>query len=525
MKKPNILAIVFFLLIVLTLIVFADNSYVWNRPVCILQNVYTGCNVSYYAFGWENTTTTVSTNLNVNVTVGNVTVAGWFKGNGSLLTDISAVGGGNTTSEIATAIDNGTCVRDYDLAYIGNCSDADCNIGWGNLSGVPSLGGNTTDEIWIVADNETWVRKTGGTMTGTLYGTVINMTENSEINKTLYIVNGRVGIGQSGGFDPRTGLSVTGDFDITHIATEADDHAFELSVDAAGFGDVKGIDVFYDTGTIALGEDEAVILINIDESDATGGDVIGIEILATEGSARIYGLEAGVLVNPVVQLSGTFTDMDSANNSGLDDLTNFTGTNDSSIFVNDNDYITIGDAAKFEEIEFILNTTASNPGIKPTFEYSTGVENWAEFTPTDGTNGMRNTGLIAWFDEDIPTWATGAGTEYLIRINRTQNTLSIIPIEKKVQIASATKYLWDKNGQLKVSVVNASEFYDDGVLLVDTDTTYTNASFDLSQIPNTADINIGDYKFNATNLSAIYYNFANSNSYIVSDSSGNLDIY
>jgi len=258
--------------------------------------------------------------------------------------------------------------------------------------------------------------------------------------------------------------------DLTHTATENDDHAFEINVDAAGFGDVKGIDIIYTSGAISAGEEEEVILINIDESLATGGDVIGIDILATEGSAVIYGLEAGALVNPIVQLSGTFEDMDSANNSGTDALTNFTSSaTDSPIFVNDNDYIVIGDASKFEELEFLLNTTASNPGIKPTFEFSNGTGTWDTFSPADGTNGMKNTGIIAWFDSDIPTWATGAGSEYLIRITRTQNSLTTTPIEDKVQIAATTKYLWDKNGQIKVDVVNVSGgVYDDGVLLVDT---------------------------------------------------------
>jgi len=276
---------------------------------------------------------------------------------------------------------------------------------------------------------------------------------------TLFVdsTNNRVGIGQTSDFDPRTGLSISGDFDINHTATENDDHAMEIDVDAGGFGDVKGIDIVYTTGAISAGEEEEVILINIDESLAAGGDVIGVDILATEGSAGIYGLEAGALVNPVVQLSGTFTDMDSANNSGVDGLGNFTSTtNDTPIFVSDNDYIIIGDAAKFEELEFLLNTTASNPGIKPTFEYSIGVGDWGTFSPADGTNGMRNTGIIAWFDSDIPTWATGAGSEYLIRINRTQNNLVRTPIENKVQISAVTLYKWDKNGDLVIRDVNAT---------------------------------------------------------------------
>ena len=113
------------------------------------------------------------------------------------------------------------------------------------------------------------------------------------------------------------------------------------------------------------------------------------------------------------------------------------GAGNISIFVADNDTITIGLAAKFEEIEFILDTAASGSGVAPTFEYSTGSGTWASFGPVDGTNGMRNTGVMAWLDADIPSWAVGVGSEYLIRITRTKNSLITTPIVDKIQVADA----------------------------------------------------------------------------------------
>jgi hypothetical protein len=260
----------------------------------------------------------------------------------------------------------------------------------------------------------------------------------------------------------RTSL-VSGTLDIDHTAGAADDHALEIDVDAAGFGDVKAIDIVYITGAIAAGEDEGAILINVDESDSTGGDVNVLEVLATgEGSATIHGYTAGIGVAPVAQLSGSFGNMDSALVNAVDRLTEFTtpGSN-VSIFVADNDTVTIGDAAKFQEIEFILATVASGSGIAPTFEYSTGVGTWASFTPVDGTNGMRNNGIIAWLDSDIPSWALGTGSEYLIRITRTRNTLSTVPVEDLVQIGTAVEYDWDKNGDLntKSMDIDASQAY------------------------------------------------------------------
>ncbi len=263
-------------------------------------------------------------------------------------------------------------------------------------------------------------------------------------------------------------FALTGSIEMVHTASEADDHAIEIDVNAAGFGDVKALDVVYTTGALAAGSDESIMLINIDESASTGGDIIGLEVLATEGSASVYGYEAGVGVNPVVQLSGTFGDMDSALSNAANVLTAFTtsdpgGANNVTIFAADNDTVTIGNAAKFEEIEFLLEIVASGGGISPTFEFSTGVGTWSSFTPTDGTNGMRNTGVIAWLDSDIPSWAVGTGSEYLIRITRTRNNLGTAPVEDKVQIAVADQLMWDKDGNLTINNVSCAALTSNGI--------------------------------------------------------------
>jgi hypothetical protein len=245
---------------------------------------------------------------------------------------------------------------------------------------------------------------------------------------------------------------------VNHTATAPDEHALEVIADAAGFGDVKAIDIVYVTGSISTGQDQAINLVNIDESAALGGDITAYEVLATEGSAKIFGLLAGAQVHPVEQLSGTFVDMDSALVNAVDRLTEFlTAGSDVEFFSADNDTVTIGDAAKFEELEFLLATPASQ-NCQITFEYSTGVGTWGTFTPVDGTNGMTNTGVIQWLDSDIPSWAVGTGSEYLIRLTRTRNNLTTAPIESKVQISAVTEYCWDKDGKINVNEVTANNF-------------------------------------------------------------------
>ena len=254
-------------------------------------------------------------------------------------------------------------------------------------------------------------------------------------------------------------LNVAGSMDLVHTAAENDDHAIEIDCDAAAFGDVKALDIDYITGAIATGESEEVILINIDETSAVGGDVSAVEILATEGAAdMVNALFVGVTINPVEQLSGTFANAAVIDDNGTDELTALSsgGAGNVAVFTNNSEYLIVGSAAKFEELEIIVDTGSSGAGIKPTFEFSTGVGTWSTFSPADGTNGIRNTGVMAWLDSDIPSWATGAGTKFLIRITRTRVNLTTTPIIDKVQIAAATLYSWDKNGDQIINNLSLS---------------------------------------------------------------------
>jgi YD repeat-containing protein len=255
-------------------------------------------------------------------------------------------------------------------------------------------------------------------------------------------------------------MNVTGEVDLTHTATANDDHALELIVDAAGFGDVKAIDIAYDTGAVAAGEEEAVVLSNINQLDATGGTVVGHEILVTDGSLdAVYGQKAGAGVGPIEQASGGFANPTTGtNNTASTDvpamIDGSTGTS-TTIFVADNDYIIIGAAAAFTEISFNIQTPGANPGIQPTFGYSTaGAGQFTTFSPVDGTNGFRNTGVVAWDAADLTSHTTNDDTgTYDIKITRTSNTVGSISLYYAVTAATTT-YSWDKDGNIVAATLN-----------------------------------------------------------------------
>lgn len=252
-------------------------------------------------------------------------------------------------------------------------------------------------------------------------------------------------------------LRVIGVMELTHTATESDDHALEIICDAAGFSDVKALDIDYISGAITATQDAGVILVNIDQTAATGGRITGLEVLATSGLAKVEALFAGVGVAPIEHLSGTFGDADTVLVNAVDETTDLSagGAGNVSIFAADNDTMTFGLAAKFQEVDVMLGTGSSGAGISPVFEFSTGVGTWATFGPADGTNAFRNTGVIAWENSDIPAWAVGTGSEFLIRVTRTRNSLATTPIADQIEVSATSEFKWDKDGNVTVKSLGA----------------------------------------------------------------------
>ena len=260
--------------------------------------------------------------------------------------------------------------------------------------------------------------------------------------------------------------------DIRHTASTTDDHSLEIDADAAGYGDVKAIDIDYITGALVKGEDEGIILINIDRThvDATGGDVFGLEVLATDGSPGVYGLKIGPEIGPIHQDSGDFEDpttaTDNTPDTNVNDMMDENTGTPTDIFTNVNEYIIIGAAAAFQDLELIL-TTPSSKNIKPTFWYSiAGAGQFTQFTPVDGTDGCKHTGVISWDASDLTNHVAadappvGTGT-FDIKIIRTRATAAIAtpPELGYARVATTTEYVWDESGD-----VNIHDFLASGTL-------------------------------------------------------------
>ncbi len=218
---------------------------------------------------------------------------------------------------------------------------------------------------------------------------------------------------------------------------------------------------------LEAGENASAFDVNVDRSTSTGGIIRGFEMsVAGVGSAVAHMLHADPDVVPMSQFSGSFGAVEQAwgEDGTFPDVTtafNSAGT-DVEIFPANADNIHIGMAVAFNEIRVNLAITASGPGIKPTFEYSSGggTPVWTVFTPADETAGFRQSGVIDWDIADLttPIWAVSTingVSKFWIRITRTQGSLSTPPTEDTIQVSAANLYSWDENGT--VSIANLVE--------------------------------------------------------------------
>lgn len=175
-------------------------------------------------------------------------------------------------------------------------------------------------------------------------------------------------------------------------------------------------------------------------SDIYFNPLSGATPLSGEASQLQEGEDLGVTIE--VSETSTSLDMDNVDDNGSDVTSSVIagGAGGVAIFSADNEYLIVGSADTFNDINFILGTVSSTD-IAATFEYSTGSGTWATFTPTDDTNGFTESGRVIWSLDDIPGWKYGAGSEFLIRITRTEDTVSTTPVLDTVQNLNATQDL------------------------------------------------------------------------------------
>lgn len=250
-----------------------------------------------------------------------------------------------------------------------------------------------------------------------------------------------------------------------HKAGISGTRATNYVIDANNFDDTHAVNVeFVATGT-SPGDQNHLYDIHVNTANSTGGEVQGFAMAKVgAGTTTCTLAEAYPGVNVIRHRSGTETDIGQAwiyNGAYADITISLTiGGSDIQLFVANGDIVYIGNAVKFDSLSVILTTVASGAGIKPTFEYWSGAA-WTAFGPTDGTNGFRTNGTIAW-DILLSGWATinvNGATKFYIRITRTQNVLTTPPTEDYIRYVASVDYAWDSDGDVAIRTldVNSSQ--------------------------------------------------------------------
>lgn len=265
-----------------------------------------------------------------------------------------------------------------------------------------------------------------------------------------------------GSTNPRTML--LGAMRFEHKPAIDDTRAIHIEADANSHADTHGMFISMLATGISAGESIQGIGIALNSGTSTGGamDALRVSNGGTGGAiSRAIHADPGVVV--ILQEAGTFAAIEQAwdENGGFTDVTtafNATGT-DVTIFSADNDKIYIGDAASFNALRVNLDTNASNPGIKPVFEFSIAGPLWTVFTPNDATNGFRISSTITWDESALTNWVSvtiNAVAKKYIRITRTQANLNTSPIEDTIQISTSEVFTWDETGAVSIAAMSLS---------------------------------------------------------------------
>ncbi len=248
--------------------------------------------------------------------------------------------------------------------------------------------------------------------------------------------------------------------DIHHKADDTGDVTTHIDHDMNSFPSTVALQIDLVATGMTAEEEMTGIVMSMNTADSSGGEIDGFTVVTVgTGTADAHALRVGADVEVIEQDSGTvgnvgfceifddsgssFTDCVTAANSASTDV---------QIFVEQNDFLYIGNSTQFSIITFDLAIGAGPPGIKPTFEHSITGDAFTAFGPLDTTKGMRESG-VTLFDLDVISgdWVTATvdgDSAFWVRIKRTRNSISPVPTENLIQLATTISYEWDSSGNL-----------------------------------------------------------------------------
>ena len=232
--------------------------------------------------------------------------------------------------------------------------------------------------------------------------------------------------------------------------------ALYVKAEANGNNIVTSAEFHYHSGALAAGEVGGGIFVTMDDTEATAADattVMGaIALSTTDGSSAtkrglvvLPGFDEALTIqgSPAIDPAfgyevsgGGVTETDRVNGGAGDGNAFLVAGNDLEIFDADDDYILIGSATEFENIQVIL-ATESSKDIEPDFFYSKAGGGWTALAiQSDGTDGFKSSGNIIfadpgdWSKDDESMDGTAITDAFYVAIQRTRGAvIATLPTE------------------------------------------------------------------------------------------------
>jgi hypothetical protein len=226
--------------------------------------------------------------------------------------------------------------------------------------------------------------------------------------------------------------------------------------DSNGYSDTHAIEVLWASGASAAPYESHVIEANIIGTGSSSGNVYGyfLNVVDPGSLTNLYAMGVGPGAGVITQRQGSVAaPLYALYYNGSTYASIKTGTNQ--IFINDNDYVYIGNSSTFGEISFIISIFASST-ITPVFQYWNGA--WTNIPATanlvDDSAGFTKQGNIYWESYILNDWVTtsvDSDSAYWIRIQRTAASLTTPPTETSILSSVITAFFWDPNGNVVVN--------------------------------------------------------------------------
>lgn len=237
-------------------------------------------------------------------------------------------------------------------------------------------------------------------------------------------------------------------------------------VEIKTYGTQNPLHIINVLGPLADPDSAALAIVQVDESESTGGSVSMLQLLRTQaGDATVFGLDVGHGVTAIRQRRGNHEAVEDDDSLKLndttsvgDDLTPGVGAGGVTAFASNGDTLYIRNSylgGKYDAVQIIVSTPASEPGVEWKWEYRKADGSWTEFVPVDGTHGLRNSGVVTWDVNAMPGWGTDPDMFRTVRATRQRAALTTAPVLDTVLLgyiySGVPDFRWDEEGNVNLN--------------------------------------------------------------------------